>query len=327
MGVHTYRWDLDKTYLETDFESLRGLVRSAMESAGEKRAVPGATPLLRALGAREGARIFILSGSPTQLREVLEEKLRLDGIRYEGLVLKDSLGHLRRMRVRAIREQLGYKLPVLLQGRRGLGPGLPETLFGDDAEVDALVYSLFADAVAGRLTPMALARIMEAAGAYPEGIEAAQTALLQVEPAESVERIFIRLEKRRPPATFAPLGTRVVPVYSWWQAALVLYGAGHIGDAALVSVLDDVATGRGRGAWEMAALAQDIARRGHVRADVLDATGLDHPLLDPCREALGRLSGTTHVPPAPPAEPPDYVSLVKTWKHLRPRGAGDRKRG
>lgn len=325
--MHIYRWDLDKTYLETDFESLRGLVRSAMESAESKRAVPGATPLLRALCDRSGARIFILSGSPTQLREVLEEKLRLDGIRHDGLVLKDSLGHLRRMRVRAIREQLGYKLPVLLRGRSGLNTAFQETLFGDDAEVDALVYSLFADAVAGRLSPRALSRIMEAGGAYPEGIEAALGALLQVEQGEAVERVFIRLEKRRPPATFAPLGTRVVPVYSWWQAALVLFGAGHIGNAAMLAVLDDVATGRRRGAWEMSALAQDIVRRGHVRADVLEDTGIEHPLIDACRQALSRLSGTSYAPPVPPAEPPDYISLVKTWKHARPRSPSERKRG
>lgn len=325
--MHIYRWDLDKTYLETDFESLRGLVRSAMEKADAKKAVPGATPLMRALGERDDSRIFILSGSPTQLREVLEEKLRIDGIRHEGLVLKDSLGHLRRMRVRAIREQFGYKLPVLLTGRAGLGAACRETLFGDDAEVDALVYSLFADAVSGRLEPAMLSRIMESAGAYPEGIDAALEALQRVSQADAVDRIFIRLEKRRPPATFAPLGTRVVPIYSWWQAALVLYGAGHLTGAALLAVLDDVATGRGRGAWEMSALAQDIVRRGHAPRGVLDDLDVDHPLLEPCREALAHLADQPPPPLGPPADLPDYVSLVKTWKQGRHGPSGDRRKG
>jgi phosphoribosylamine--glycine ligase len=43
-----------------------------------------------------------------------------------------------------------------------------ETLFGDDAEVDALVYSIYADAIAGRLHSEELARVLEAAGGYPE---------------------------------------------------------------------------------------------------------------------------------------------------------------
>ena len=106
--MHIYRWDLDKTYLDTDFHSLRGLVRTAIEPAEQKRAVPGARALLTALGERGGARVYILSGSPVQLREVLEEKLALDGVVYEHLTLKDTLGHIRRGQVRAVKGQFGY---------------------------------------------------------------------------------------------------------------------------------------------------------------------------------------------------------------------------
>ena len=34
----------------------------------------------------------------------------------------------------------GYKLPRLLQQQVGVGASVQETLFGDDSEVDALVY-------------------------------------------------------------------------------------------------------------------------------------------------------------------------------------------
>ena len=81
--MHVYRWDLDKTYLETDFDSLRGLVRSATEPASAKRAVPGAAALLRAISGQPGSRVFILSGSPVQMRRTLEEKLALDGVTFE----------------------------------------------------------------------------------------------------------------------------------------------------------------------------------------------------------------------------------------------------
>ena len=140
------------------------------------------------------------------LREVLERKLRIDGIRHEALILKDSLGQLRKGRVRAIKEQFGYKLPVLLSARAGLGRACRETLFGDDAEVDALVYSLYADVVSGRVGADAVARIMAAAGAYPDAIRRTLEAIDAVPTADAVERIFIRVEKRRPPAVFLPWG-------------------------------------------------------------------------------------------------------------------------
>lgn len=225
--MRVYRWDLDKTYLDTDFDSVRGLLRSAVEPARDKRAVPGASALLREL-ARERPgwrpRIFILSGSPTQLRPVLEEKLRMDGVRVDEFILKDNLANLKRGRIRAVRSQFGYKLPVLLQGRVGLGDAVAETLFGDDAEVDALVYSVYADAIAGRIAPVELSRILAAAGAYPDAIVDALSALRRVSVADAVDRIFIRLDRGRPWTDFAPLGTRVVPVRSWFAAALALFG-------------------------------------------------------------------------------------------------------
>src|SRR5262249_35190663 len=107
---HIFRWDLDKTYLRTDFDSLRGLLRAA-----DKRAVPGAPALLRALRAAGGPahRISIISGSPEQMRKVLEAKLALDGVACDEFVLKPNLKNLLRGRFRAIRAQVPYKLPAL----------------------------------------------------------------------------------------------------------------------------------------------------------------------------------------------------------------------
>ena len=39
-----YRWDLDKTYLATEFDTFRQLVRTAFQKAHEKKAIPGARP-------------------------------------------------------------------------------------------------------------------------------------------------------------------------------------------------------------------------------------------------------------------------------------------
>jgi phosphatidate phosphatase APP1 len=155
--THVFRWDLDKTYLRTDFDSFRDLVKSAFEKAIDKQAVPGAPALLRALKQAGGARhrVCIISGSPEQMRTVLTAKLELDGVEFDEFILKDNLRNLIRGRFRALRAQVPYKLPALLASRVALvGDGADqadETLFGDDAESDALIYSLYADLTAGRL--------------------------------------------------------------------------------------------------------------------------------------------------------------------------------
>ena len=38
-GRIIYRWDLDKTYLQTEFDTIRQLVRTAFQKAHEKKAV------------------------------------------------------------------------------------------------------------------------------------------------------------------------------------------------------------------------------------------------------------------------------------------------
>ncbi len=266
--MQVYRWDLDKTYLQTDIDSVRGLLRSAIEPARSKRAVPGAPALLREL-ARERPgwrpRIFILSGSPTQMRPVLEQKLRMDGVRFDEFVLKDNLGNLRKGRLRAVRSQFGYKLPQLLRARVGLGAAVRETLFGDDAEVDALVYSVYADAIAGRIGPSELSRLLAAAGAYPDHIVDALSALRSVSHADAVDRIFIRLDRGRPITLFEPLGSRVVPVRSWFEAALTLYGSGELSAVGVERVRASI----GLSDSELVGYFASVLARGYVEESAL----------------------------------------------------------
>ena len=144
---HIFRWDMDKTYLRTEFDTLGDLVRTAFQKPAEKKNVPGSAELLRSLrlDASGNAEVYFVSGSPKQMRGVLAEKLKLDGIHYDGFVLKDNLDNILRGRFRAVKEQIGYKLPTLLKARLRVPQNSKETLFGDDAERDAFVYSLYAD--------------------------------------------------------------------------------------------------------------------------------------------------------------------------------------
>ena len=135
--MHIFRWDIDKTYLETSFSSFRGLLKTAIETADQKKNVAGSAALLRSLiSSNPGCKVTVISGSPTQLRPVLEEKFAIDGVDIDELVLKDNLKNIRRGKFKAITNQIGYKLPALFLQRRGLGPAVKETLFGDDTEAD-----------------------------------------------------------------------------------------------------------------------------------------------------------------------------------------------
>lgn len=268
---HIFRWDLDKTYLRSEFDTLKQLVRTAFEKPHEKRAVPGAPALLKALREAGGRahRICIVSGSPRQMRRVLEAKLALDGVEFDEFVLKPNLSNLVRGRFRALREQVGYKLPALLRSRLEVGGAARETLFGDDAESDAVIYSLFAELAAGRLSRAELLRVLEAVDAYPD-VRDETLALAErlPPPAEIVERIVIHLDRRTATARFDRFGPRLIPVYNYFQAALVLYADGRLDAAGVLRVAREMLAS---GEYEVSTLAnslQDLLRRERLARDV-----------------------------------------------------------
>ncbi len=280
---HVFRWDLDKTYLRTDFDTFRDLVKSAFEKASDKRAVPGAPALLRALKAAGGIahRVSIISGSPEQMRRVLSAKLAMDGVEVDELVLKDNLRTLERGRFRALRAQLPYKLPALLASRVAIGGSAPETLFGDDAESDAIVYSLYADILAGRVARAELERILDEAQAYDD--QRAQTlALFDRAPRDDVvRRIVIHLERRSPTSGFQRFGDRLVAVFNYFQAALVLYSDGQLGAVDVLRIAREMLAS---GDYSVASLAnslQDLLRRGRLSRPTAARLALE------CQDTVG----------------------------------------
>jgi hypothetical protein len=265
------RWDLDKTYLQTEYATLRDLVRTAFERPEQKRTVPGAATLLREIAAT-GASVHILSGSPEQLRAKLEEKLRLDGARWDTFTLKPNLRNVLRLRFRAVRDQVGYKLPALLAARATLssskGPDgglLREVLIGDDAESDALVYSLYADVLAGQVTTTQLENILTHAAAYKDAIADAIRNARLVERGNAVERILIHLDRQSPPSDFAPYGQRLVPFYNYLQAAFVLEEDGRLPAAAVIRVAVDLVLDHRFDGEALGRSYLDLWRRGHLR--------------------------------------------------------------
>ena len=255
---------------QIDVDDLRDLVLTAIERPDQKRTVPGAAALLRELG-RAGAEIHILSGSPEQLRSRLEAKLRLDGARWASLTLKPNLENMLRLRFRALRGQLGYKLPALLRRRCELrrqrdasGALLREVLLGDDAEADAFVYSLYADVCAGDVPAGTLADAMRRGGCYDDTIADAMRFAGYVEKGPVVERILIHLDRQSSPSDFRLFGPRVVPFYNYLQAAFVLHEDGMVPAKSVLRVAQDLAYVHNFDASSLARSFLDLSRRGHV---------------------------------------------------------------
>lgn len=322
-----YRWDLDKTYLQTEFDSLRDLLRTAFQKAHEKTAVPGASALIRELAESGDSRLCIVSGSPKQMRAVLEEKLKLDGVQWDEFVLKDNVGNLLRGRFRALRGQVGYKLPAILESRVNAPVEAEEVLFGDDAEADAFIYSLYADLIAGRVDERVLSQVLEAGGVYPDDVARVHEAWKKIPVADPVRRIFIHLDRLTPPAHFTPYGPRVVPIFNYFQAALVLLADGHLSAPQVLKIAVEMVQTAGHNIITLSNSFQDLLRRGLPlqQAAIALSQALEGPnalfaAIRPVPDILAafskRLAALGTPPPPPPVQAVDYVSLIS---HALPR--------
>lgn len=232
-------WDIDKTYLNTRFSSMRGLAKIPFEWAIDKQSIPGSVPLLRALRRGPGkdsaiVPLFFVSGSPPQLRKVVERRMTMDGVHFDGITFKDQWGLLKHGRPRGLKEQIGYKLAALLLYRRAVPAEARWLMFGDDVEADAEVFLLFGDVCAGErggaleqtlrhrgVSKPDIANILE----LTEGLE---------EGPNPVERVFIHLERKTKPDSFTD--PKVVPTYSYLQAALVLRQMQRVQPQAVTAV-------------------------------------------------------------------------------------------
>jgi hypothetical protein len=329
-----FRWDLDKTYLKSDFESLRELVRIPFEKPEDKVAVPGVVPLIRnlrevAVQRGRDVRIYFMSASPPQIAKAIKEKLALDGIEYDGIVFKNQLQHLVRGKFRNLREQVGYKLTELLKSRPRMPLESREVLFGDDWESDPIIYSLYADVLAGRIAGNDLDEILDTIGVDPQLIVAAKTLAAEVRRENAVTRIYINLERRTPPTNFRAFGARLVPAFNYFQTAACLFEDGHLTLPAVTQVAEHLINGSGYTPDRLANSLADITRRGHLQQtsaiavrEYLHARGLlprrgQYGIRGSLWERLTRWLKAKPVPAPAADEAINYETLVAEWRAVR----------
>src|SRR5690606_20328620 len=140
--------------------------------------------------------------------------------------------------------------------------------FGDDAEADAIIYCLYADILAGAVSADELARILQAARAYDDEAELTLELAARVVRRDAVQRILIHLDQRSPTATFTRYGRRLVPIFNYFQAALVLYGDGLLTARQVLFVALDMLDSSEYTLATLANSLQDLIRRGRVSTEV-----------------------------------------------------------
>jgi hypothetical protein len=337
-----YRWDLDKTYLRTEFDTLRDLLSRAFERAKDKHTVPGAAALLREIRSTQPAGLYILSGSPEQMRRVLEAKLRLDGVTWDGLTLKPSLKKLLRGHFKFLHDQVGFKLGALLSSREVLPAQTDEILFGDDAETDAYVYSLYADLCAGRVGLDVLAKVLEQSAVREDEVPELVRLASRIPRRDHCLRIFIHLDRISHLDPFVEYGTRVCPFYNYFQPAVVLAEMGAIDAKAALRVAAELVIDQAFSPEALLASFVEVAGRGHVGPEgkqlllqALVGIGMtEFATATPALIAFGRELSRTEVKPHDgPVTPEhlDYPSLLERERvrarvaKLRVIGRGGRR--
>lgn len=262
------------------------------------------------------------------MRSVLEAKLRLDGIRWDGFTLKPSLRNLVRGKFRFLRDQLSYKLTALLRSRTNVSPETDEILFGDDAESDAFIYSLYADIAAGRVSQEVLMKVAEAAEVYSEDIPEIVRIAARVPRSDTVRRIFIHLERVSSTGGFGDFGRRVCPFYNYFQPALVLLEDGALDAQAVLRVGADLVVAHTFNPEVLVASFDDLRRRGYLSKNVVDRISEVSASIEPSTfgQASVPLQSLVRVMEAARAELPDEVEVDTVKEDYLTLFAKDRAR-
>lgn len=272
-------WDLDKTYLDTTFETVRGLVRTVMEKAFQKRNIPGTATLVRALRNtwreqhenRADFPIYFITASPPQLEGKIHQKLNLDGIYPFGLFCKDNLKNLRPSRLPRLKQQVGFKLQALLQLRLHLGNQVRQVLWGDDSEADAVIYSLYSDICARRWSEAELRQVLKAYHVRGQQVETILRMQAEVPHFDPVEKIYINLAVDTDAEYYLKFGRRVVPTYNTFQAAVDLAQDGRLGPEQILLVAVDMVRNYGFTPEELQSSFEDLVRRPLLAAETVEA--------------------------------------------------------
>jgi len=326
------RWDLDKTYLVSHFESIRYLLRVPFQKAKDKIAVPGVAALIKGVhrtlerGQRTVA-VYFLSASPPQIGAAIREKLDLDGIVYDGITFKDQMRHLIYARFDAVLEQIGYKLEGLLTSARESAPGRVELLFGDDWESDPFVYSVYADILDGRIAEKDVAELLRGAEVGRHYRDRILELMADKRPPAHVAAIFVLRQRPARAADLNAFGPRLVWFDNYFECALKLWDMGVLDTDGVFEVLADIGLDPAQTAMSFDAVCArsrvDRARIAPIRRALMRAKVMDSVHGSPMGRTVWAAIRRRFEPALRSRQipMPDYGRLVERWSYRRRKEA------
>jgi hypothetical protein len=226
--------DIDKTYLETEFESLLRMAKIAFEAAHDKVTVPGASDVLYL--ARWGGRaegdfgghphaLHFVSSSPPQLRPVLEDKLLLDGLDWNSDTFKNQAYNLRMGRSDLLRHHVGYKSLAILRRVEKAGKNAAFYMIGDNAESDGFIYCGIKFLLSGHLSPNGYRAYLETAGVertISQDLQNMADGLMRKGLNQTVQAILIRQVPGYQNVEAPPITDVLFNFSSYYEAAILL---------------------------------------------------------------------------------------------------------
>lgn len=261
-------WDLDKTYLDTSWGTLSDLFRTAVERAFNKKNVPGTNTLIQSLQSnwqeKRGNSLFplyFITASPPQMEGRIAEKLEHDKIRPFGAFFKDNLQNLRPGRFWRLSKQVGYKVQALLQLRLYLRSDVKQILWGDDSESDAVIYNLYSDICARRLSASEIRNILKSFSVAGEQTDIILHLQSQIPEFDPVEKIYINLAEDTDPDYYLKFGRRTVPTYNTFQTTLDCFQEGRLKIESVIRIAQDMMVNYGFTAEELTRSFDDLVRR------------------------------------------------------------------
>ena len=152
---------------------------------------------------------------------------------------------------------------------------------------------------------------MAAMGTPKETIQRTIAALNDINNGSVVEHIFIRVHRGLPIRCYRSLGHDVIPVFSWYQAAVILHLSGKLSLEGLEQTATSCALSGQLSDQQLSWLTQDLIRRGLIDHQeyiaALTKSERLHQLIPHIKQAAVDL-GTTPTPHT--NSKVDYLSFV-----------------
>ncbi|MES2745437.1 MAG: phosphatase domain-containing protein [Bdellovibrionota bacterium] len=231
--------DIDKTYIETRFETPIAMLKIAFENAEQKVTVTGAPVAL--LAARWGNfyggdtrlepnAIHFLSASPPQLRRVIRSKLAIDGLDWTSDTFKNQAYNIKTRKLKFLKQHVAYKTATILKQMSLAPKDARFILIGDNAELDAFIYLGVQLFVEKKLSLSGYREYLSLGGVHDEVLPTLEPYLQLQKEDISVAGIMIRKAPRYELVEAPPLTEFVLPFDHYFEVILHFHAWGLISD-------------------------------------------------------------------------------------------------